>query len=257
MHCSRRAAGGWLPAREIREARRFVTGGIMLDIGANVGATSIPRVALGDFSHVYAAEPEPANYAALVANIRANGLLGYVLPERVALGAQDGTATLGVHRGIATHALVTPDSIERVSQRTRTITVPVRALDSWVSELGIDPNEITFIKTDCQGWDGYVLEGARDILRYKHIVWQIEFWPCGMALAGMSLDDACALIARHFTHVVDVKLGDHEVRASAKLRQTLRYFQSKPRGFTELILLNIEPLSGATGSEAESIDEQP
>src|SRR5581483_6730225 len=39
-----------LPLQEILDARELAVGRIMIDIGANIGTTSIPRVVLGDFA---------------------------------------------------------------------------------------------------------------------------------------------------------------------------------------------------------------
>ena len=70
-----------LPLAEILQTRELAVGRLMIDIGANIGTTSIPRVLLGDFNYVYAAEPDPGNYACLVRNVVDNGLRGLVLPE--------------------------------------------------------------------------------------------------------------------------------------------------------------------------------
>ena len=74
-----------LPLGEILETRELAVGRLMIDIGANIGTTSIPRVLLGDFNCVYAIEPDPLNYSCLVRNIISNGVRGLVLPDRVAL----------------------------------------------------------------------------------------------------------------------------------------------------------------------------
>src|SRR5262245_44642646 len=68
-----------LPLDEILEPRELAVGRAMIDIGANVGTTSIPRAILGDFSWIYAIEPDPPNYACLVRNISGSGMRGLVL----------------------------------------------------------------------------------------------------------------------------------------------------------------------------------
>jgi hypothetical protein len=52
---------GWLRWDEILWARDRAHGTVMIDIGANIGTTSIPRVLLRDFEYIYAAEPESKN----------------------------------------------------------------------------------------------------------------------------------------------------------------------------------------------------
>ena len=85
---------GWLPLDDLATIRQFVVGGIMLDVGANVGTTSIPRVVLGDFPLVYAAEPNTENFECLVGNVLDNQLAGRVLPDRIAISSTTGTARL-------------------------------------------------------------------------------------------------------------------------------------------------------------------
>jgi hypothetical protein len=54
-----------LPFVEILRTREAISNGIMLDIGANIGLTSVTRALLGDVDVVYAAEPAPDNFACL------------------------------------------------------------------------------------------------------------------------------------------------------------------------------------------------
>jgi FkbM family methyltransferase len=229
---SRMLNEAWLPIPMILRTRRLGLGGIALDVGANVGTTSIPRAVLGDFEAIYCAEPEPANYAALVANVRGNGLAGFVLPDRVAVGAEDGSARLALNTGIARHALLR----EGREVEIETIDVPIRSLDSWVEGLGLDPYDISFIKTDCQGWEPFVLAGASRLLEYKHIAWQIEYWPFGMKSAGASVEDVLALLRARFTHAHDLGMPKNESVTTDELPQALAYLE---RGsFTDLLLYN-------------------
>src|SRR5207237_8682550 len=101
---------------EILETRELAVGRVMIDIGANVGTTSIPRALLGDFTCVYALEPDPANYACLVRNTVFNGVRGLVLPDRVAIGDSHGELTLRRVKS-GTHHLVTRASAVREDGR--------------------------------------------------------------------------------------------------------------------------------------------
>src|SRR5262249_20881715 len=123
-----------LPLAEILETRELAQGRAMIDIGANVGTTSIPRALLGDFNRVYAIEPDPLNYACLVRNIVSNSVRGLVLPDRVAIGDANGEMTMRVRRS-GTHHLVA--RAEHVSEGERRV-VPCLTLDTWVDRIGID-----------------------------------------------------------------------------------------------------------------------
>src|SRR5258705_922192 len=135
-----------LPVREILETRELAVGRVMIDIGANVGTTSIPRVLLGDFNCIYAIEPDPGNYACLVRNIADNGVRGLVLPDRVALCGTNGQMNLRtLHSG--THHLVMRGSGAGEHER---VSVPCVTLDRWVAQIGIDLADVAFIKSDTQ-----------------------------------------------------------------------------------------------------------
>jgi FkbM family methyltransferase len=226
-------AKGRLPLREILDTRELAVGRVMIDIGANVGTTSITRAVLGDFNYVYAAEPDPANYACLVRNVVINGVRGLVLPDRVAIGDSNGEMTMRTLQS-GTHHLVARSSDVEESER---VTVPCLTLDTWVERIGIDLSEVGFIKSDTQGWDLRVLSGALRVLACKHIAWQIEFSPPMLQRAGGSVPEAYQSMEAHFTHFIDLR-GDSgaRVRRISQLRDALAYVEAGRRRYTNLLL---------------------
>src|SRR5687767_12643161 len=158
------------PYRAIAQTRDVSIGGAMLDIGANIGRMSVSRVVLGDAAVAYCAEPDPLNFACLVRNTLDNGLRGLVLPDRVAIGAAEGTVRLlraksaGGHRVLAEGA---PSGGEIVE-------VPCLPLDVWVERIGADLDQVRFVKVDVQGYEVDVLRGAARVLSRRHIAWQME-----------------------------------------------------------------------------------
>ncbi|PYR65328.1 MAG: hypothetical protein DMF88_20205 [Acidobacteria bacterium] len=222
-----------LPLREILETRELAVGRVMIDIGANVGTTSIPRALLGDFTCVYALEPDPANYACLVRNTVFNGVRGLVLPDRVAIGDSNGEMTLRSLKS-GTHHLVTRASHVREDER---VDVPCLTLDTWVERMGIDLSEVAFVKSDTQGWDARVLAGASRVLARKHIAWQIEFSPAMLERSGRSMDEVYHVVERHFTHFIDLRseAGAH-VRPTTELRVALAYVGKTERRYTNILL---------------------
>ena len=222
-----------LPLREILETRELAVGRVMIDIGANVGTTSIPRALLGDFTCVYAIEPDPANYACLVRNIVSNGVRGLVLPDRVAIGDSNGEMTLRSMKS-GTHHLVTRAADIREDER---VTVPCLTLDTWVERMGIDLSDVAFVKSDTQGWDARVLAGAARVLARKHIAWQIEFSPRMLERSGRSMDEVYQLLERHFTHFIDLRSeAGARVRRTTELRDALAYVGTTERRYTNVLL---------------------
>ena len=174
-----------LPLDDFAAIRDFAVGGVMLDIGANAGLTSIPRVVLGDFSHVYAAEPNADNYACVVGNTLDNHCAGRVLPDRVAITGAARTVRLQSAGG----------QVEDV---------PSLTVDEWVKRLGIAADDIRFVRVALQDWNLDVLDGAAHLLRRRHIVWQLEASPALMRAAAGTITDLSVGIAAHFTHVKEL-----------------------------------------------------
>ena len=222
-----------LPLEEILETRELAVGRVMIDIGANVGTTSIPRAILGDFAWIYAIEPDPRNYACLVRNIVASGMRGLVLPDRVAVGDLNGEMTMRRMRS-GTHHLVR--RAEDIGEEER-ITVPCFTLDTWVERIGIDLVDVGFIKSDTQGWDARVLAGAERVLAHRHIAWQIEFSPAMLERSGTSIAEVFALLERHFTNFIDLRAeAGPRVRSTAELRDALAYVGRGTMGYTNVLL---------------------
>ena len=207
----------WLPVDDIARVRRFVVGGTMLDIGANVGTTAIPRLALGDFNIVYAAEPHPANYECLVTNVVRNGLEGRLLPDRVAITSWDGAGRLNEASQIGGHHLL--PSGRQTAHRTQDVTC--LTLDSWIRGLGVSPGEVTFVKVDVQGWDAHVLMGAPALRAHRHIAWQMELAPSQMERAGIALTEFRALAEATFTHFQQLDAGAETARPVTALASLL------------------------------------
>ena len=222
-----------LPLDEILQTRELAVGRVMIDIGANVGTTSIPRAILGDFGCVYAVEPDPRNYDCLVTNIVANQLRGLILPDRVAIGDVNGNMTMR-RMTSGTHHLVR--RAEDIGEQER-VTVPCFTLDTWVERIGVDPADVGFIKSDTQGWDARVLAGAERVLARRHIAWQIEFSPAMLQRSGISIQDVFALLERHFTHFIDLRAdAGPRVRRTSALREALAYVGRGNRHYTNVLL---------------------
>ena len=185
---------GWLPFSRIQQVREFTTGGVMLDIGANIGTTAIPRVVMGDCSHVYAAEPHPDNFACLAGNVLDNSLEGYVLPSRVALSSRTGVASLRVASRIGAHSV-------RQKPDADTLEVPCMTLSDWVTQRHVDVDAVRFVKIDVQGHEGHVLLGGRELAHLRPIVWQVEMSPTWIAKSGVDLQALYAWIGQTFDWV--------------------------------------------------------
>ncbi|MGH9347989.1 MAG: FkbM family methyltransferase [Vicinamibacterales bacterium] len=229
-----RAKAQGFPYRAILQTREVAIGGVMLDVGANIGRTSIPRVMLGDVRAVYAAEPEPANYACLVRNVVEHRLRGLVMPDRVAIGERRGEARLQRSRYIGGHRVLdagaeAPDD---------SVPVDVWSIDEWVGRLGIEADAVTFVKVDTQGSEVGVLRGAASLVGRRHISWLIEVDPKLLRRARADVAELVELLERHFSHCIDI---GHDpgprVRPTSDLRQSLAYLGTR-RTKTDLLVFH-------------------
>jgi FkbM family methyltransferase len=232
-----KVASGRLPFRTILSTRDLAQGTIMLDIGANIGTTSIPRVVLGDFQCVYAAEPEPANYTCLVQNIVANGLTGFILPDRVAIGSASGRVAMELAPRIGAHRLVGGREPGAGPTLPGHVSVRSLTLDDWIDSLALDPSLIAFIKCDVQGWESNVLAGAPRTLQHRHIAWQLEVSPKHLRHAGSSLYDFCRMVQQQFDRFIDLGGEGRRSRSTSDLPTSLDYL-STHRRFTDILVYN-------------------
>jgi len=191
------------PYQAILQTREVSVGGVMLDIGANVGRMSIPRVILGDAAAAFCAEADPVNYACLRRNVVDNGLGGLVMPDQVAISDRDGTVTLARSSKHTGHHVRTGELPRTASDRY--VEVPSCTLDSWVARHHIDLDAVTFIKVDVEGYEQQVLDGAAGVLSRTHIAWQLEVWASRLGAAGGGVTQIARTLAAHFTHVIDLR----------------------------------------------------
>jgi FkbM family methyltransferase len=222
------------PYRTITQTREFAAGPVLLDIGANIGLTSIPRVVLGDVARAYCAEPDPLNFAALVRNVASNGLRGLVLPDQAAIGAQTGPVRLQRAKYPGGHRVIADGTPE-----FGTIDVPCFTLDDWCGRLAIDPEVVTYIKVDVQGSEAAVLRGASRVLAHPHIAWQLEVHPPSLEASGTSAEELYRLCAQHFTHFIDLDTlaQGSRARRTQELPDALAYIVGRKRP-TDIIVFN-------------------
>ena len=151
-------------------------GDTVVDIGANIGYFTAHLARLvGADGCVHAFEPDPANFALLAENMRANKLT-WVQLHQAAVGAQAGQATLhiseyngGMHRLYDSVCCTGPG-----------LDVAVRTVDQLLAGSRID-----LIKIDIEGYEPAALMGAQACLRANPEMKIVsEYCPASMLEAG-------------------------------------------------------------------------
>jgi len=164
------------------------SGSRCLDIGANVGYfTLLMGHAVGESGKVIAFEPDRVNLRLLKSNIKTNGMSGRVDVKSVALGNDTGVAQIylseintGDHR-----------SYKPIGESREFYDVKMIRLDDIGEELGA----FDVVKMDVQGYEGYVLEGGRNVFNAQpRITMVMEFCPQMLRDSVYGDEDMVALL---------------------------------------------------------------
>lgn len=181
--------------------------GIFLDIGANIGTTSIQAAEFSNVNSVISFEPSRDTYALLMANIYLNKLEDKIATFKYAVGDMQVTNRLllspvssGDNRlrredHLADFQQSGDDSASILSEDVSTIVID----DFLRKELA----SIKYVWIDVQGYEYFVLKGCRDLLAKNNVSVQIEYWPHGL-IETNSLDLLNQYLAENFTGYIDM-----------------------------------------------------
>lgn len=146
--------------------------GVAMDIGANIGLSALVLAALLPKGRVVAAEPAPRTVRALRETLALNGLQGRVAVEAVAVAAAAGEAAFAAD---ATHSagskIVNDGTMDRAALST--VTVPVTTLDALAAAHRL--SRLDLVKVDVEGFEGDVLDGARETIARFRPAFILEF----------------------------------------------------------------------------------
>jgi FkbM family methyltransferase len=163
-------------------------GAIVFDIGANVGAHTLPLArCVGETGRVYAFEPVRWAIDKLQHNLSLNPRLmdRVSVQHRLLVDRDDAMVPAAIHASwpLGTHDDVHPKLRARPlpTDGARAIT-----LDEFVPLMHVP--QVDFIKIDVDGYECRVLRGGREILRRFRPTIIIELSPYALDEAGESLD---------------------------------------------------------------------
>jgi FkbM family methyltransferase len=156
--------GGFEPVT-LKSYRRWVKpGDVVLDIGANIGAHTLPLAALaGDRGQVLAFEPTAFAFNKLQANIRLNPRLGRTIHALQIMLVADANASLDAEI-FSSWPLTEEEGLHEHhrGQLMSTTGATSVSLDQVLKELAID--RVDFVKMDVDGHEYDVIRGARTSL---------------------------------------------------------------------------------------------
>jgi FkbM family methyltransferase len=174
--------------------------GTLLDIGANMGVTSVGLLHHGEFHGAVAIEPDARNYALLQRNVRQNGLDARTVCLSCAISDRNGKLAFELSdSNFGDHRLrvgdVPPDTKERYAEsRRQVVEVESRRLDDVVGALPPElARSLALAWIDVQGFEGYVFAGGQRVWATGLPV-MAEIWPYGIRRSKMTAEAFCEIV---------------------------------------------------------------
>jgi FkbM family methyltransferase len=163
-------------------------GGVLVDVGANLGYYSLLWARAHASNRVYAIEASPRVFPKLMRNVRLNRLESRIRAFEIAVSDRDGLCSFA------------PGAVEQMgagglaeSRGPHTIEVVTICLDTLFAGCP----RIDVLKTDAEGYDTHILRGAERLLRDKRIgAVYFEQITDRMAELGVAPDEAATILER-------------------------------------------------------------
>lgn len=185
---------------------------VLVDVGANIGTTTLPALLEHRARLVLALEPEPQAFRLFRCNVILNSLEERVIAVNAAASSASGVLTLEVsdtNQGDHRVRVVKADGLFGEALR-RTIPVAATTIDAELDSHDLRPSDLGLAWLDAQGFESHVLEGAAKVIEHGTPL-HFEFWPYGLRRTG-GTEDLSRLTSEY-------RLFD--VRASLKHRRAV------------------------------------
>jgi FkbM family methyltransferase len=244
--------GRWAP--ELAEKLKTFfgeSGGTYLDIGANIGMTTIPIAQCNERVKCYAFEPEPANYRNLLRNIAENCPSSNIETFQLALHEREEVLPFEIADGnLGDHRLHIETGLPaKQNEKSRQI-IEVRCVR--LDDLPIHLTGPVFAKIDTQGAEPYVFAGGSKTLAEADAI-LVEWSPYHMARLGGNPDIVLTFLEDHFSHgrveETDAKAGKHGPTESMKtittrLRGTITQWRDDPLNYVDIYATKSPSIGG-------------
>jgi FkbM family methyltransferase len=219
-----------------------LTGRIFVDIGANIGTSTIPALTRLGASRAIAIEPAATNCRLLRANVAANGLDERVTIVEAALSDRPGTLSLelgpdnsGDYRIRLSDA---PGAIGEAGWRTQEVVTST--FDQMLEDEHVALADVGLVWMDTQGHEAHVFGGASSLLESSVPV-IVEYWPYGLRRAE-ALERLHTIVSTHYRAVIDVRASMeagrlHELPAKNICMLADRYDSDHHWEYTDIALL--------------------
>lgn len=143
----------WRNKVQIREME-LPKNGIIIDIGANIGAFSIMAANELESGVVLSYEPEDKNYSALQRNVSDNDLENKIKPIRLAVSNEAGESFLFLGKASGYHTLSPSESANKFTDDKKQV-IKTTSLENIFEENNII--NCAFLKMDCEGAEKVII----------------------------------------------------------------------------------------------------
>jgi FkbM family methyltransferase len=226
-----------------------VAGKTFIDIGANIGTTTVPAVLDHGFAFAVAVEPEEENFVTLRLNAVLNGVDDRIATIRKAASNQTGTSDLVVNpeRG-GKHWIATDDARRGLARKKEEIvTVETVTIDQLAEDGVFDPERTGMLWIDAQGHEGHIIEGAT-ALTAQGVPIVLEWDPAALDKVG-DRGKIQEVAERDYTHFAGMRADPDPAIAGPKLwlrpvdeldDYAERFLdESRSENFTDIMLLRL------------------
>lgn len=207
----------------------------LVDIGANIGTICIHAVINDLVERCIAFEPEPNNFRLLLANLALNGVEDKVDAYNFALS--DGSTSFLEFElspdNFGDHRVKTAHFEGRQNEQMRnTIRVDAKNLDDCLT--GCDLKSF-FLWMDTQGFEGFVLAGAKRITS-QNVPFVTEFWPYGMERTGGYELLVNSVIKSQYKTIIDLTNPNVKMECSVETFKRLKDSLGSEGNFADLLI---------------------
>jgi FkbM family methyltransferase len=177
---------------ELLNAVRQKAAAVVFDVGAQIGVYTLGLSrAVGSGGTVYSFEPNPRSFGRLQQHVQANKCDNVVL-NQLALGEKCYQATLQAPLRFNTGGATLLRVRLPESWQSSPVDVGVVTLDQYCEKNHV--RRLDAVKLDCQGYEPFVIEGGRNMLKTWHPRLLIEFDSRWLGAAGWSGDAFLGLL---------------------------------------------------------------
>lgn len=174
---------------------------ILIDVGANIGTTSIP-FAVNTDCHVLAIEPFPDNFALLERNIAQNHLGHRITCVQSAVYDKTGPISMIMPERVCGDAIILQKPYSK-EQSQHHVDVPAAGLMDILATNRIIPERVGFVWSDTEGSEAKVIKTG-DALWLSGIPLYIEVYPKILAKQG-AVQDLKQSVVQYFSHFITIE----------------------------------------------------